>query len=147
MAFRDNYAPREPKAQELRYVARIQRRSEDVDAMGTPLNIWTTQYTVRASVAPTDGKEFEASSATQALTTVLITIRGGITVRAKDRVIVNNTWYEIRSIVNAGLRNRWLYLTCDEQVEPPVADDSTAVPITWGDGDPVEWAGGDPVEA
>lgn len=113
------YAPREPLAQELRYVAQIQRRSETQDSFGTPLDSWSTYANVRASLNPTDGKEFEASASTQALTNVLITIRGGVVVRAKDRIVVNNTIFEIKAIVDAGYRGRWLYLTCDEQVEPP----------------------------
>lgn len=117
---RSAYAPRAPLAQELRYVARIQRQSSVPDAFNQPVLSWDAVATVRASVRAESGRELEASQQTHGERMTWITLRAvrGVEILPQYRVLVNlrgtDRVYNVREVIDDCERGLWVYLRCED---------------------------------
>ena len=117
---RSTYAPRAPLAQELRYVARIQRQSTVPDEFNQPVLSWDTLASVRASVRAESGREFETSQQMQGERMTLISIRAvpGLTILPQYRVLVSirgvDRAYNVHEALDDQERGLWVFLRCTD---------------------------------
>lgn len=104
------------RAGSLRHVVDLERQSITQDAMGQRVDTWVAFATVRASIEPLKGDEYQASSGEQAELSHKIRIRyssdtSGL--RARDRINYKSQIFEITAPpINLYQANRELQVMC-----------------------------------
>jgi SPP1 family predicted phage head-tail adaptor len=94
----------------------IQQQTQDQNEYGEQETIWTTIATVYAKIKPLVGKEFIAAQQISTNITHDITTRYLRCVKPKMRVLYNDRYFDILSVINPDEKREWLYLKCREVV-------------------------------
>ena len=104
------------RAGSLRHVVDLERQSATQDAMGQRVDTWTSFATVRASIEPLKGDEYQAGSGEQAELSHKIRIRYSADtagLRARDRINHKGEIFEITAPpINLYQANRELQIMC-----------------------------------
>ena len=103
-------------AGELRHRVTIQWPTKAADEAGGFSTTWADLATVWAAIEPLSGRErFHAQSQNMSVShRVRMRFLAGVT--AEHRVIFGGRFFNVRSVINQGERNRWLILDCEEGV-------------------------------
>jgi len=103
----------------LRRTLTIQRQTRTQDAVGQPVETWTTLVQRRGSIEPLNGREYLNASGEGSDTSTRIRMRyDSVTGTAKpfDRIVDESVSpmivYDIESVVNPRERNRELVFMC-----------------------------------
>ena len=96
-----------------------QRQSTTQDAMGQPVQTWTTLFTRRASIEPLNGREYMAASGEGSDVSTRIRLRYDATTgtlktydRLVDASVSPQVVYDIESVINPRERDRELVVMC-----------------------------------
>ena len=106
------------KAGDLRHRIAIQSHSTVQDVAGQEVKTWATDITVSARVEPLKGKErFEAQQVAPEVTHK-ITMRGGVTVTAENRILFKTRIFNISSVIDVDERGILTEIICIESPDP-----------------------------
>ncbi len=105
------------RAGNLRQRVAIQNYTETRDAMGHPIQSYSTVATVYAAVEPIKGREFFAAEQVQSDTDVRIRMRyrDDITIDTRSRVTHETHTYDVMNVIHVSERHRELHLMCKER--------------------------------
>ena len=103
------------RAGSLRHIVTFERQSSTKDAHGQPVNTWEAFAIRRAAVEVVSMSESHSSEAEHIKEKLKATVRydnalAGLT--PSDRLVFNGETFDIESVVNVGLLNRTLEITC-----------------------------------
>lgn len=99
------------------YVA-FERQTTDKNTMGQREQVWENIGYAFAAVAPVNGRAYFAASGEKAeITHEIRTRHQSLGVRPRDRVNFRGRYFEIRSVINEGERDRFLVLMCVERLQ------------------------------
>lgn len=104
------------KAGQLRHRVTFQRKIEDVDDIGQPLDEWVHVCTVWACIEDQSGKEIETSQSEHSLINCVITIRNRRDILADMRAVYDGVYYDIKAVLNSKNKRIWLELQCQKGV-------------------------------
>jgi SPP1 family predicted phage head-tail adaptor len=94
----------------------IEERTTAQDEFGQPVETWLPWATVYASIEPLSGREFFAAQQANAEITARIRIRYQPEVNARMRIVHAGRIYNIRAVIDPGMRHEELELMCSEGV-------------------------------
>jgi SPP1 family predicted phage head-tail adaptor len=103
------------KAGDLRHRIVIQRL-DTFNTLGEVTDNWTTYVTVWANVAPLKGREYFDSAMQEAEVDSRITMRYLPGIKPQMRVVYGNQTYDVKSVINVGMKDRELQLMVQEIV-------------------------------
>jgi SPP1 family predicted phage head-tail adaptor len=98
----------------LRHALRIEQVSESRDAIGGAVESWAEVVTVRGSLEPLSGRELIAAAQVHAEVTARARFRYVSGVTPKMRIVFDGRQYDILSVIDSGMRHRWLELLLSE---------------------------------
>jgi SPP1 family predicted phage head-tail adaptor len=100
---------------QLRHTVRIERAVETADGFGQRVQAWEPiADPVGAKVDEVFGREYLAAAQVQSVVTHEVTIRAGIAVTPKHRLVWGERTLEIGAVLREGVRGEWLILLCHE---------------------------------
>lgn len=100
----------------MRHLVTAQRRGTGQDALGQPMQTWVGLATVRASIEPLMGKEYDQASGEHSRVSTRIRMRWQSELsdlKPADRILFENRAYDIQSVINVNERNRELLVMCN----------------------------------
>lgn len=101
------------KAGKLRQVVTIQSRTnDDQDSVGQPQDPWRGVVTVRADIAPLNGREYFSAQQVVSEVTTKITIRYRPDVTVENRIVFGDINYDILDVIDVDMRHHELQLMC-----------------------------------
>ena len=84
------------------------------DDLEQEIDLWQPLYVVWANIEPLSGKEYFKARQTKSDSHVQVTIRYKRGVTPQMRVLFNDQSYEIVSVINVNMENKYLQLICKE---------------------------------
>lgn len=102
------------KSGRLRHRAALEYPVTTADAYGQPVVTWTSIGVFWVGIEPLSGKERLEAGAERAETTVRIVMRYHASIDETYRVGHKGKYYDIQSVINPDLKNRYLHLMCRE---------------------------------
>ena len=93
------------------FLIEIQRRSGEVDSAGQQREDWRTVRREWATIDQISGREYFNASGERATITNRIRVPFGAGVRARDRIVYEDTTYDVKSVI---IDNLNLELMCVE---------------------------------
>lgn len=109
------------KAGRLRERVQFQRRTQNLNDFGEPLQVWSTLADEWASVEPLSGREFFTALQSQSDITVRVVCRYSSAVAAvkpQDRIVHGDTVYDIRHPpIDPKMEHRELHFMCTQHVD------------------------------
>ena len=106
-----------PAIGEMRHRITFQKSTQMDDGYGGGEQIWTDIFSVWASVEPISGREYYEAMAVQHQVTHRIKTRYRSDVTPEMRVTHDGKIYGVESVVDIGMRHRFLEILCREQSE------------------------------
>lgn len=100
----------------LRHRVTIQRRASGQDEAGQPVDTWTDYKTVWAEIKPMQGEEYYTQTAERAEITHELRMRGGITVRPRDRIRFGGRTFDIEHVADQYEIGKYLKVMVVENV-------------------------------
>jgi SPP1 family predicted phage head-tail adaptor len=98
----------------LRERVDIQAVSETKDAMGSPVQAWSTVAQVWADVAPMSTSEQWRRQQMQSAAGFKVTVRYRADLTPQHRIVLRNRVFQVRGMTNPDQRKRFLEIACDE---------------------------------
>lgn len=86
------------RAGQLKHSVTIEQATEAISAGGAVSRTWSTFAAVRAAIEPRTGREYSAMFQQFADLSVMFTVRGGIDINEKMRIVHDGRYFDILSI-------------------------------------------------
>lgn len=106
------------QAGKLRHRIDIERNTPTLNSLNEPVQAWAAVYpSVACSLEPLNGKELFSAQQFNAQVTHKVTMRGGKTITAADRIKFGARVFEITSVINKDERGIETEIMCFERAD------------------------------